>query len=554
MTSIQSARPISRASARRAPARMRLSLRLRIGFQFVALLVAVPALLPLIYLVIRALEAGEGGLGYVLSAGALQVLWNSVALTAAVVLSAAAVGIPFAWLTARTDLPLRRWWLILGLTAMVIPTYLTSVMFIAAFGPRGVLQGWLEAWFGLPRLPSIYGFFGAWLVLTLCTYPYFVIPLRAALLRMNPALEETARSLGLSRWQVFRRVLLPQMRPALVNSGLVAALYSLSDFGAVAMMQYNGFTRAIFVQYSNAFDRHRAAILALTLVGLTLLLLLIERRLTRNLHSAAISSGTPRPPTRIELRRWKLPALLFCSLPVLLGTVIPFAMLVYWMLQKTPSRNIEVNFGQMSANTIGISLVTALLVALVALPLGVLAARSGSRISQGLVRLSYVGYVLPGIVVGLALVYFVARYLPALYQTIPVLVTGYGVRFLSLSVGATRSALDQIPPQFDEAARGLGLFPWQVVRRVTIPLARVGIVGGLALVFLNVMKELPITLLLAPTGFHTYSYRIWSAYQEAVLSLVALPAIPLILSSAAALYVIVAAEGRQVRRDPPPDG
>ncbi|RMG88591.1 MAG: iron ABC transporter permease, partial [Chloroflexi bacterium] len=258
--------------------------------QILTVLIVSVVLLPIAYLIIRAAGAGEEGIAYLLKERTLRIVWNSLTLVLSVTLSAAVIGVPFAWLTSRTNLPFRRMWLILGLLPMVIPSYLGAVTFIAAFGPKGMLQGLLEP-LGVQRLPEIYGFFGAWVVLTLFTYPYVALTVRAALLQNDPALEEAARSMGLSRWQVFWRVTLPQLRPALAAGMLLTALYTLSDFGAVAMMRYNAFTRAIYLQYNSSFNRERAALLALVLVVVTIALLFLQRKLQNTKHNYRIGTG-----------------------------------------------------------------------------------------------------------------------------------------------------------------------------------------------------------------------------------------------------------------------
>ncbi len=200
---------------------------------------------------------------------------------------------------------------------------------------------------------------------------------------------------------------------------------------------------------------------------------------------------------------------------------------------------VPVNMAELATNTVGVSGLTALVAALVAIPPALLAARSSSRFSRWLVGLTHVSYVLPGLVIALALVFFAANALPSLYQTIPLLVLGYATRYLAYSVGTTRSALTQINPRLEEAARGVGLRPWQVTLRITMPLARGGIIAGAVLVFLNVMKELPTTLILSPIGFKTFATRIWSVYEEAMLVLIAQPGLLLLGVSALLLAVIL---------------
>ena len=199
---------------------------------------------------------------------------------------------------------------------------------------------------------------------------------------------------------------------------------------------------------------------------------------------------------------------------------------------------VPVNMSELMLNTVGASSVAALVVAVVAIPLAMLS-NNGTRANRWLVSLSYTGNVLPGIVIALALVFFAANYLPGWYQTMPVLILGYATRFLPLSIGSTRSALTQINPRLQEAARCLGLKPWQVALKITVPLARTGILAGAALVFLSVMKELPATLILSPIGMRTFATRIWSVYAEAMLVLIGGPGLLLMAASAVGLCLIL---------------
>lgn len=509
------------------------------------LIIVTVVLLPIGYLVVRALSAGADGVSYLLDARTLAVVGNSLALMAAVMVASALIGVPFAWLTARSNLPFRRFWLIGGMLTMVIPSYIGAMMFIQAFGPRGRLFDLLQP-LGVTAIPSIYGFFGAWLAITLFTYPYIVLPVRAALLNTDPALEESARSLGLSRWTVFRRVTLPQLRPALGVGMLLTALYTLSDFGAVALMRYDAFTRVIYSQYTNSFDRSRAALLALVLVAVTFGLLIMERKLAAVSKNYRAGTGCQRKHQPIPLGRWLLPALIFCGLLVGVGVVLPVGLLLDWIGQAASLGRLEImELAQPALNTAGASALAALVVGITALAPAFLAARSNRKRDAWLVQIAYVGNVLPGLVVALAFVFFAANFVPGLYQTLPILILGYATRFLPLGIGATRSALTQINPRLEEAARGLGLRSPQVLLRVTAPLARSGIIGGMALVFLSAMKELPTTLLLAPTGFATLPTEIWSANASAHHLQIGAPALLLVIVSAFSLVFMLRQENPQ---------
>lgn len=508
--------------------------------QLVSLAVVAVVMIPIAYLALGAISAGAEGIDYLLRSRTLRIVGNSLSLMAAATLFSTLIAIPFAWLTSRSDLPWRRAWLVLGLAAMVIPSYLTAVTYTEAFGPKGILQSLLEP-LGVDRLPGIKGFAGATLTLTVVTFPYIVLPVRAALLRCDRSLEEAGQSLGLNRLGVFRQIILPQLRPALSSGMLMTALYCLSDFGAVAVMHFNAFTRAIFIQ-TESYRMDKASMLALLLVGLTLLLLLLHSRMQHRGRHYRVGTGASRHLEALPLGKWKIPALIFCASIVFLGVIIPLLVLFKWLAGHTITDPVKAPLTLLIQNTVGVSAVSALVVTLAALPLALLAARGATRFNRGLVNLAYAGNVLPGIVIALALVMFATQNMLSIYQTLPLLIMGYAIRYLPFSIGAAESAFAQINPRFEEAARSLGLSPWATLARITLPLARGGILAGLALVFLNVMKELPTTLILRPIGFRTFATRIWSAYDEAFLSSIALPGLVLILVSAFALAIILRRE------------
>ena len=425
--------------------------------QVVSLAVVAVVMIPVIYLIVGAVSAGQEGIDYLIRTRTLRIVGNSIGLTAAATLCATAIAIPFAWLTSRSDLPWRRTWLVLGLAAMVIPSYLTAVTYTEAFGPKGILQSLLEP-FGVDRLPGIKGFTGAALTLTFVTFPYIVLPVRAALLHCDRSLEEAGQSLGLNRWGVFRQIILPQLRPALSAGMLMTALYCLSDFGAVAVMRFNAFTRAIFIQ-AESYRMDKASVLALLLVGMTLVLLLLQSRLQQRGRHYRVGTGAARHLEVLPLGKWKVPALIFCGAVIFVGVVIPLLVLFTWLVGHTLTDPVQVPLTLLMRNTVGVSAVSALVVTLAAFPLALLASRGATQFNRWLVNLAYAGNVLPGIVIALALVLFASQNLLSLYQTLPLLIVGYAIRYLPFSIGATESALAQINPRFEEAARSLGLSP-----------------------------------------------------------------------------------------------
>lgn len=495
-------------------------------------------LLPLAYLLLRAAAAPPAAWQQLLQPRTLAIMANSALLTVAVTAASIALAVPLAWLLARTDLPGRRVWTVLLILPLAVPSYVAAFSLLAMFGPKGMVQGWLAP-LGVERLPEIYGLPGAWLALTLFTYPYVLLTVRAGWRRLDASQEEAGRSLGHGPWGVFRRVTLPHLRPSIAAGGLLVALYTLSDFGAVSLLRANVFTQAIYTQYRSSFDRSYAALLSLVLVAATLAILWAEQRARgrARTHRTHGSSG-PQLKT-VALGRWRWAALAGVAGLSLLTLAVPVGVMLDWLLMGLQRGETWPGLGRAALNSLTGAGLAAVVTVLAALPVAALAARYRTALASGLERASYVGFGLPGVVVGLSLVYFGANYAPWLYQTLALLVFAYAVRFLPEAMGATRSSLVQVNPRTEEAARGLGLSPLRAWLRVMLPLARPGLLAGAALVFLTVIKELPLTLMLAPTGFHTLATGIWSATSEAFYARAALPALLLLAVSSLSVAVIL---------------
>jgi iron(III) transport system permease protein len=519
----------------------------------VPLLLAVPALaatgavlLPLSYLVVRAGGAPRSAWSVLEPETTGPLVADTAVLVVAVVAAAVALGVPLAWLVTRTDLPGRPLWAVAAALPLVVPSYVAALALLGALGPRGLLQELLEGPFGVERLPEIYGFPGAFVALTLSTYPYVYLLTAAALRNLDPSLEEAARGLGRSRLSVFLRVTLPRLRPAIAAGSLLVALYALSDFGAVSLMQYPALTRSIYLQYQSLFEREPAAVLALVLVALTAIVVSLESGVRRRGPSHRVSPGAARRASAVRLGRWRWPALAFCGSVVGLFLALPVAVLLYWTLRAVPLGNPLELAWQAALNSLLASAAAAAVAVVAALPIAVLAERHARPWTRVLERASYVANALPGIVVALALVFFGARYGGWVYQTLPILVFAYVVRFLPQALAALGAALRGVDPRVEEAARGLGRGPAGVLVSVTAPLVRPGLLAGAALVFLSAMKELPATLLLRPIGFDTLATEIWTATSVAAYSEAAPAALLLILVSAPLVYLLAAHRGSEL--------
>ena len=507
----------------------------------VAVAVGAAALLPVVYLLVRTIDAGDSASDLLWRWRTFAVLGRTALLALTVTGTSLLLALPLAWLTVRTNLPLKGLWSVLTVLPLVVPSYVGAFAAVSALGPRGLLQQALERPLGVDRLPEIYGFPGAWLVLTLFTYPYLLLSIRATLWGMDPAQEEASRTLGQGAWRTFFRVTLPQLKPAIAAGSLLVALYTLSDFGAVSLLRFDSFTRVIFLQYEASFDRTLASVLALMLVAFTVLLLVVEQRARGRARYHALT-GTRRPPRALRLGRWRWPSLAFAGAVVLVALGLPASVLLYW-LSEGLAHGEELNF---VASAVGNALYASLLGAVVAIaaafPIALLVVRFGGRLARIVESSTYIGFAIPGIVIALALVFFGANFATPVYQTTSLLIFAYLVLFLPMAVGAVRSSLLQVNPAVEEAARSLGRSSLAVAATVTLPLIRPGVVIGAALVFLTAMKELPATLLLAPIGFRTLATEMWSAADEGFFARAALPGLLLILVSAVPVAVLLLRE------------
>lgn len=447
-------------------------------------------LLPMSHLVLRATErGGDGVVSTLWRPRTLELVGRSVGLAVIVTALCLVIGVAAAWLVVRTDLPGRRvWQVVLGLP-LALPSYVAA---------------W--SWLGLDA--DLAGRRGAVIVLVTTSYPYVYLPVLAALRRADPGLEEVARSLGRRPLAVFLTVTLRQVRVAATGGGLLVGLYALSDFGAVSIMRYEVLTTVIYRSYRASFDRTPAAVLGCVLVAITLVVVALEARVRRGERHDRVGGGTARAASRVRLGWAAVPATL--GLVALVGAAlgVPAQRMLFWLQRGTSRAELDEVF-EAARSSLLVAGVGAAATLVVALPVGILSARYAGRLSRLVTSAAYAGHALPGIVVALSMVFFGIRVVPSLYQRLPVLILAYVVLFLSLAIGAVHASVAQVSPHLDEVARTLGRTQLQAWRQVTMRLASPGIGAGAALVFLVVVKELPATLLLRPTGMDTLAVGVW---------------------------------------------
>ncbi len=503
------------------------------------LLITIAMVIPPVYLLIQSTGASSEAWDLLLRPRTAQILGRSVLLVVTVTTLCMIMALPLAWLTVRTDLRLRRIWGVLTVLPLVIPSYVGAFLVISALGPKGLVQDMLSGPFGIDRLPNIYGLPGATITLALLSYPYVLLTVRSVLSNLDPVLEESARSLGVSPARVQLRIVLPMLRPAMASGGLLVSLYTLSDFGAVSLLRYETFTWAIYQQYQSAFDRSIAAVLSLVLVAIAIGILLVEARSRGQLHYYRSSPGVKHLPRVVRLGKLQWLGQVFCGTIVFFALALPISVLGYWIVQGINSGESFDALWSVTWNSVSVSAMTAIVASIFSIPFAILAVRYPSLPGRIVERLTFTGYALPGIVVALALVFFVTTLTLPIYQTIWLLLIAYIVLFFPATLGATRSALLLVSPRLEESARGLGHGPLHTLKDVVVPLTRSGVAAGAALVFLITMKELPATLILGPLGFKTLATSIWSASSEAFFARAAAPALVLILMSSMPMALLM---------------
>jgi iron(III) transport system permease protein len=454
-------------------------------------------LLPILYTVVEAASVDfRDAVGLLFRPLVGSLLFNTVSLVIAASLASAVIGTAAAWVVERTNLPGRKVWSALLAAPLAIPPFVTSY-----------------AWVSMSN--ALQDFAGALLVVTCAYYPLVYLPVAAALRGLDPALEETGRSLGESAWGCFLRVVLPQLRPALLGGALLVALDTLTEFGAFALLRFRTFTTELYAQYRTGLAGPETSLLALVLVALCLALLLAEFRVRGDARYARVGAGTRRSLGPAPLGWARAPVLGALAALVAATLGVPIGMIVYWLFQHAQAATSPVApaapaLVRAALNSVGYGLFGAGAALLFASPIGYLAVRFPSHWTVLMERAAYLAQGVPGIVVALALISLTVQWVGPLYQSPALLVLAYAILFLPLALVSVRATLSQIPPGLEEAGRSLGQNNTSVAWRVIAPLAANGLGAGAALVFIFVSTELTATLLLSPIGTRTLATEVWA--------------------------------------------
>jgi iron(III) transport system permease protein len=475
----------------------------------------------------------------------LELIWNTLALVVGVGLGVLCLGTGLAWLVTMYRFPGRRLFEWLLILPMAVPAYVMGFVFLALFDYTGPVQSGWRGIFG-PKVwfPDIASYGGVVLVMTLVLYPYVYLLTRTAFLEQAAGTVEAARALGISELGVFWKVMMPLARPSIAAGLALALMEALADFGTVGVYGYSTFTVAIYRVWFGLFNREAAAELASVLLCFTFGLLLLER-LMRGRARFSQTEGSVRPVSPRSMTGWRAWAASgTCGLVVAGAFLLPVTQLLYWTMTTLGGPEYEARYPTFLFNTLMLAAVAAGVVVAAAVVLAYGLRLSRSPIITFLARLAGMGYALPGSVIAVGVLIplsFIDHTLDELLQrTVGIssglLLTGsmaglifaYLVRFLAISSQTVEASLVKITPSMDMAARSLGTSAGGVLRRVHLPLIRGGLGCAAILVFVDVLKEMPATLLLRPFGYDTLAVRIWQLTSESFWEAAALPALTIV--------------------------
>ena len=491
----------------------------------VALLVALPVLITLV----QAAQGGFPAARRAITASATPTLFlHTIELAVLVTPVSGVLGLGTAWLVERTRLPGRRIWPLLLVAPLAVPLFVTSY-----------------AWATLSS--SLTGFWGATAIVTFSYYPIVFLLVSASLRVMDPALEETARSLGLSAWRTFVRVVLPQLRAALLGGMLLVLLDTLVEFDAFVALKFQTLSVNIYAQYQLGFSAAGAAALSLFSTVICVVVLFGEYRLRGGANYTRISQGARRGAVRYRLGRAMPLALGGLVLVVAVSLGIPLGLLAHWFAQGNGTAGAPAGVGTVwsaTLTTLLLGAAAALVAVLLALPVAILAVRRSGRLVTAIERSVYLSFALPDLVAAIALAYGAAHVAHLVYGTVVLLVFAEATLFVPFAVVALRSTIGLIEPSLEESGRALGLGPLRTVWRVTVPLARPGLAAAGVLVFAFVLGDLSTAQVLLPPGLTTLGTQFWADSGTVAFSAAAPFAAVLLVLALLATYILMSRFGR----------
>jgi iron(III) transport system permease protein len=509
--------------------RARQANRIPLGLLATCTVIALVVALPVVVTLIQAFQGGWSAFSQaygVPSIGTLLEHTGELALVATPV--SGVLGVSAAWILERTNMPFRRIWTMLLVAPLVIPLFVTSY-----------------AWATVST--SLTGFWAGTGIVCFSYYPIVFLLVAASLRLMDPALEETSRSLGLGAWRTFWRVVMPQLRPALLGGMMLVLLDTLVEFDAFVALKFQTVSISIQAQYQLSFSPSGAAALALVSTVVCVLVLWAEYSLRGGANYTPVRNGAPRAIVRYRLGRATPIALAGLVLLVAVSLGIPMVRLIDWFVQGTRTAGAAAPISGLWSATLTsvlLSASAALVALLLALPVAILAVRHSGRAVTAIERSMYLAFALPDLVAAVALGYAASHVAHFVYGTVVLVVLAEAILFIPFAVVALRSTIGLIDSALEDSARSLGLGPLRTAWRVTLPLARPGLAAAAVLVFAFALGDLSTAQLLLPPGLTTLGTQ-FAADAGTVAFKAAAPYAAVLLGLAVlATYVLMSCFGR----------
>jgi iron(III) transport system permease protein len=509
----------------------------------IAILIALLVIIPVVVIFSAWGKPEEDILGHLAEFVLPELLSNTFWLLLGVGLGVTFLGVSLAWLTAMCDFPGRSFFSWALLLPLAIPAYVLAFVVIGLLDFTGPLQTGLREAFGPMKLPQIRSRGGVILVMSLALYPYVYLIARNAFMTQGRAALEAAQSLGINRWQGFFRVALPMARPWIAAGVMLALMETLADFGTVAIFNYDTFTTAIYKAWFSLFSLSAASQLASILIVFVLVLVLAEQRSRSSMKYAAVGRSVSH--RRIALsRRQGLLAAFYTAAIFSAAFLIPMAQLLIWATGAVET-DLDSRYWAFVRHSLWLSGLGAFIVTLLALLLGYAGRQQPGQSMMLIQRIATIGYAIPGAVLAVGIFIPVAwldnqiidwmkphgwQGTAILKGTLLVMLLAYAVRFLAVGFGSIDSGLQRITRSIDEAARVMGSNTWSLLSRIHLPMLRTSLFTAAALCFVDIMKEMPITLMTRPFGWDTLAVRVFEMTSEGEWERAALPSVAIVLA------------------------
>lgn len=525
----------------------------------IAFAVALLVLLPLSVLMFSWHEVDQQIWAHLWQTQLPRLLGNTLVLVLGVGVGVTLLGVSLAWLTSLCEFPGRRWldWALM--LPFAIPAYVLAFVFVGLLDFAGPLQTLLREWFGSGvRFPRVRSTGGVIIVLVLVFYPYVYLLARNAFLAQGKGLMEAARVLGLSPWRAFWRVALPMARPAIGAGLALAIMETLADFGAVSVFNFDTFTTAIYKTWYSFYSLTSATQLASLLLLAVMLVLYGERRARGAVRPV---NERPRGKALYHLKGGQaLAASAWCGLVFACGFVIPVLQLIVWFWQRGRF-DLDERYSALILHTLYLGAMAALITVSVALLLAFARRMAPTRLMRSTVGVANLGYALPGSMLAVAIMLafsYLDRELviplsswlggagkPVLLGSLSALLLAYMIRFMAVAYGPLENSLARIRPSLPEASRSLGVGGVGLFFKVYLPLLVPGALSAALLVFVDVLKEMPATLLMRPFGWDTLSVRVFEMTSEGEWARAALPALTLVLVGLLPVILLIRRSARR---------